>query len=170
MTRTHTIIDSPIDPITLVAQDGRLCGLYMSVHKHQPDVSTFGERDARVFGQVIEELQQYFAGDRTQFDIEPAAAGNEFQRLVWNGLCDIPYGETWSYKQLAEHIGKPGAARAVGTINGQNPVSIIVPCHRVIGANGKLVGYGGGLERKEFLLNLEKGAPEPAVEELPLFG
>ena len=163
MTRVHTLLDSPIDPITLVANDGVLCGLFMDTHKRRPDAATFGERNDAVFAQVIEELNEYFTGERTSFDIPLAPVGNAFQHLVWNSLRTIPYGETMAYGELATLIGKPGAARAVGSINGQNPISIIVPCHRVIGANGLLVGYGGGLHRKEFLLNLEKARVAPKL-------
>lgn len=163
MTRAHTYVDSPIDPIILVADDGKLCGLYMEEHKHQPHLETFGDRNDKLFAQVTEELEQYFNGERTTFDVELAPVGSTFQHVVWNGLRQIPYGETWSYGQLAQHVGKPGAARVVGQINGQNPISIIVPCHRVIGANGKLVGYGGGLHRKEFLLELERANDTPKL-------
>ncbi len=163
MTKTHTIIDSPIGPITLVAEDRALCGLFMQDHRHQPDVATFGTKSGAAFAQPIEQLNEYFDGVRTEFDLELADSGSPFQRLVWNGLCSIPYGETLSYGELARRIGKPGAARLVGTTNGQNPISIIVPCHRVIGANGDLVGYGGGLDRKEFLLNLEKARTLPKL-------
>jgi O-6-methylguanine DNA methyltransferase len=102
------------------------------------------------------QLQEYFDGTRTTFDVPLAAQGTEFQQRVWKALCDIPWGETISYGELARRIGDPGASRAVGMANGRNPVSIIVPCHRVIGANGKLTGYGGGMERKAFLIQHEK--------------
>jgi methylated-DNA-[protein]-cysteine S-methyltransferase len=163
MTRVHTIIDSPIDPITLVAEDGKLRGLYMDVHRHRPDDNTFGPRDDTKFDQIVEELDQYFTGVRTSFDVSLAPVGHSFQHLVWNELRRIPYGCTISYGELADRIGKPGAARAVGSVNGQNPISIIVPCHRVIGANGHLVGYGGGLDRKQFLLDLEAARTEPTL-------
>lgn len=163
MTRTHTIIDSPIDPLTLVANDGVLCGLFMDAQRHRPNDATFGERNSDGFDRVIEEINEYFNGQRTAFDIALAPFGNSFQHAVWNGLRTIPYGETISYGELALRIGKPGAARAVGMINGQNPISIIVPCHRVIGASGHLVGYGGGLARKEFLLGLEQARVTPQL-------
>jgi methylated-DNA-[protein]-cysteine S-methyltransferase len=135
----------------------------MDAHKRRPNEETFGDRDDHGFGQITEELYEYFAGHRTTFAIAIAATGNSFQHLVWNALREIPYGETWSYGHLALYIGKPGAARAVGSINGQNPISIVVPCHRVIGANGLLVGYGGGIDRKAFLLDLEKARVEPTL-------
>lgn len=163
MTHVYTVIDSPIESLTLVANDGLLCGLYMDTHRHRLDIAAFGDRDAKPFAPVIQELEEYFAGERTTFDAELAPAGNAFQHTVWNALRTIPYGTTASYGEIATLIGKPGAARAVGTANGQNPVSIIVPCHRVIGANGQLVGYGGGLERKEYLLDLEKARATPQL-------
>jgi methylated-DNA-[protein]-cysteine S-methyltransferase len=169
MTRTHTTIDSPIGPMTLVNEDGVLRGLYMMTLDAEYDVNQFGERRSQPFGRVIEELSQYFAGERRTFDVSFAPTGNAFQRLVWKALCEIPYGETWSYGYLAQRIGKPGAARAVGAVNGQNPISILIPCHRVIGANGKLIGYAGGLARKEFLLNLENPAVAATTQALQLF-
>ncbi|PAS30562.1 cysteine methyltransferase, partial [Vibrio cholerae] len=99
---------------------------------------------------------EYFSGQRTQFELPLAASGTAFQQSVWHALCKIPYGEIWSYQQLAEAIGNPKAVRAVGLANGKNPISIIVPCHRVVGKNGQLTGYAGGLERKAFLLELEQ--------------
>lgn len=164
MIRSHLVIDSPIDPITLVLDDGALSGLYMALQRHRPDLSAFGSPGRREqFARVVEELEEYFAGARTTFGVPLAPTGNSFQHLVWGELRRIPYGCTISYGELAERIGKPGAARAVGAINGQNPISIIVPCHRVIGANGHLVGYGGGLERKQFLLDLEVARTEPKL-------
>lgn len=156
-TRVHTIVDSPIGPLTLVATDGAISGLYMETQRHLPDAASFGVRDdAGPFGEVTRQLVEYFAGERTEFDLPLRLEGTGFQRQVWAGLQDVPYGETWSYGQLAAHIGSPGASRAVGLANGRNPIGVIVPCHRVVGANGKLTGYGGGLERKQFLLDLER--------------
>ena len=103
-----------------------------------------------------EQLSSYFAGTRREFDLPLHLKGTDFQRRVWAGLQEIPYGETWSYKDLAIAVGSPKGYRAVGLANNRNPVSIVIPCHRVIGANGKLVGYGGGLNKKEILLDLEK--------------
>jgi methylated-DNA-[protein]-cysteine S-methyltransferase len=158
MHRTHTVIDSPVGPLTLVATDGTLSAIYMEQQRHRPAQETFGDSDPDAFGKVTEQLGEYFAGERTQFTLPLAAEGTAFQRSVWQALCDIPYGETRSYGQLAERIGKPGAARAVGLANGRNPVSIVVPCHRVIGSTGKLTGYGGGIARKRHLLDFERGA------------
>ncbi len=153
--RTHTIVDSPIGPLTLVADDAALSGCYMAVHRHGPAREEFGVRDDTGFEEAARQLAEYFAGDRTEFDLELRMAGTPFQRKVWAALREIPYGETESYGELAERIGEPGSARAVGLSNGRNPISIIVPCHRVIGASGSLTGYGGGLERKQFLLGFE---------------
>ncbi len=154
--RVHTTVLSPIGPLTLVATDGILSGLYMDAQRHAPDEATFGPRDHGPFGDVELQLAEYFAGDRTDFDVPLRLEGTEFQRRVWTALREVPYGRTWSYGQLADHIGSPGASRAVGLANGRNPIAIIVPCHRVVGADGKLTGYGGGLERKQQLLDLER--------------
>lgn len=158
MTRSHTVIDSPYGPLTLVATDGVLSALYMSEQRHRPPQGTFGEVDARPFGGVIDQLDEYFAGERTEFDVSLRLDGTPFQRGVWEQLRAIPYGETRSYGQLADALGKSGASRAVGLANGKNPVSIIVPCHRVIGSTGSLTGYGGGLDRKQRLLVFEGAA------------
>ena len=112
--------------------------------------------DPAGFGDVIAQLEAYFAGELTEFDIVLDLEGTEFQKRVWAELLTIPYGQTRSYGEMARNLGKPGASRAVGLANGRNPVSIIVPCHRVIGADGSLTGYGGGLDRKTHLLDLEQ--------------
>src|SRR5205807_5632410 len=114
--------------------------------------------DRGAFADVSRQLAEYFAGDRTAFNVPLAAGGTPFQRAVWEGLQDIPYGETVSYGELARRIGRPSAVRAVGLANGRNPIAVIVPCHRVIGADGTLTGYGGGIERKRLLLELETRA------------
>jgi methylated-DNA-[protein]-cysteine S-methyltransferase len=157
--RAHTVIDSPIGPLTLVAANGVLAGLYMVDHRHRPDDAAFGPREADLFGEVTRQLDEYFAGRRRVFDVPLSMSGTPFQTRVWAALRDIPYGETRGYGQLAASIGQPKASRAVGLANGRNPISIIVPCHRVIGSTGKMTGYGGGLERKEYLLALERGLP-----------
>lgn len=156
--RVHTVIDSPIGPLTLVAEDGALAGLYMDNHRHRPSVETFGEPDPEPLRATVAQLDEYFSGRRTEFDMPLALGGTPFQREVWNALRDIPYGETVSYRQLAEQVGRPTAIRAVGLANGKNPISIVVPCHRVIGANGDLTGYGGGLHRKRHLLDYERAS------------
>jgi methylated-DNA-[protein]-cysteine S-methyltransferase len=157
--RTHTVMDSPVGPLTIVASHGVLCGLYMDEQRHRPAEDVFGERDDRGSRDVIEQLTAYFDGGLTDFDVPLAMHGTEFQRRVWTELMTIPYGETTTYGELAERLGRPTAARAVGLANGKNPISIIVPCHRVIGSTGGLTGYGGGLPRKRYLLAFEKGTP-----------
>ncbi|MBO1331160.1 methylated-DNA--[protein]-cysteine S-methyltransferase [Streptomyces sp. VRA16 Mangrove soil] len=154
----HTVIDSPYGPLTLVATDGVLSGLYMTGQRHRPAEETFGARDERPFGAVIDQLNTYFQGELTEFDLPLDLHGTPFQRSVWAQLRRIPYGETRTYGELAEALGKPNASRAVGLANGKNPVGVIVPCHRVIGAGGDLTGYGGGLDRKRRLLDFERGA------------
>ncbi|MCU1594208.1 MAG: putative methylated-DNA-protein-cysteine methyltransferase [Frankiales bacterium] len=153
--KLQTTVDSPIGPLTLVDDDGALAGLYMVEQRHLP-VLPF-DRDDTVLAPVREQLSAYFAKELEQFDVPLKLVGTPFQQLVWAGLCEIPYGQTWSYGRLAEHLGKPGASRAVGLANGKNPVSVVVPCHRVIGSGGSLTGYGGGLERKRWLLDMERG-------------
>ena len=157
----HTVVDSPYDALTLVAVDGVLSRMYMTDQRHRPPEETFGEPDPRPFGEAIRQLDAYFAGELTEFDLPLRLDGTEFQRRVWEQLRRIPYGETRTYGELAEALGSPGASRAVGLANGKNPVTIIVPCHRVIGAGGSLTGYGGGLSRKQRLLAFESGAAEP---------
>jgi methylated-DNA-[protein]-cysteine S-methyltransferase len=153
----YTVIDSPVGDLTLVVVHGRLVGLYMKLQRHSPELSTFGERQPpAAFSAVSEQLNEYFEGTRTRFDVPMALNGTPFQRRVWTALTEIPYGRTASYGELAARIGRPTASRAVGLANGKNPVGIIVPCHRVIGADGSLTGYGGGLERKQQLLAMER--------------
>ncbi|WP_432118339.1 methylated-DNA--[protein]-cysteine S-methyltransferase [Streptomyces sp. bgisy032] len=156
--KQHTVTDSPYGPLTLVAEDGVLCGLYMTDQRHRPQQETFGTRDDTLFTETEQQLKAYFAGDLKEFTVELRLHGTPFQRTVWDELRRIPYGETRTYGQLADALGTPTASRAVGLANGRNPVGIIVPCHRVIGANGGLTGYGGGLERKRRLLDFERGA------------
>ncbi|MDX2597050.1 MULTISPECIES: methylated-DNA--[protein]-cysteine S-methyltransferase [Streptomyces] len=155
--KQHTVIDSPYGLLTLVADDGVLCGLYMTGQRHRPVEETFGMPDAAPFAEAEEQLAAYFAGELTRFTLELRLHGTPFQRSVWEQLTRIPYGETRSYGELAVALGSPGASRAVGLANGRNPVGIIVPCHRVIGAGGSLTGYGGGLDRKRRLLDFERG-------------
>jgi methylated-DNA-[protein]-cysteine S-methyltransferase len=155
--KQHTVITSPYGPLTLVAEDGVLCGLYMTDQRHRPPEETFGERDERPFGEAEEQLRAYFGGELKEFTLELHLNGTPFQRTVWDQLRAIPYGETRSYGELAAALGNPAASRAVGLANGKNPVGIIVPCHRVVGADGGLTGYGGGLPRKRRLLDFERG-------------
>ena len=155
MARTHTVVDAPLGPLTLVAEDGVLCGIYFPGHRHLPEPPPFGRRDDGGFDAAARQLAEYFARERTAFDLETAAAGNAFQRRVWARVAAIPYGETATYGALARELGGPSLARAVGAANGRNPLSIVVPCHRVVGHDGRLAGYGGGLERKRRLLEHE---------------
>ena len=157
MERYYTRMESPIGALTLVSDGAALIGLYMNEHKHGPAPEGWAEKEsATPLPEVKRQLAEYFAGQRAAFDLPLAAQGTPFQQRVWRELCHIKYGETISYGELARRLGEPNASRAVGMANGRNPVSIVVPCHRVIGANGKLTGYGGGMERKAFLLDLEK--------------
>ena len=158
--RTHTVIDSVVGTLTLVAEEGSIVGLYMDLRRHRPDDNALGEPDPRgrevePFKAAADQLDAYFAGELTRFDVPLAPRGSEFQQRVWAALQEIPYGRTESYGELAERIGSPGGARAVGLANGKNPIGIIIPCHRVVGADGSLTGYGGGLDRKKQLLDLE---------------
>ena len=149
-------MDSPVGPLTLVSTDGVLSGLYLDRQRYRPPAETFGVPDDAPFGQVMDQLGEYFAGKRGEFSVPVSLSGTEFQRTVWTALRDIGYGETVSYGELAARIGRPSASRAVGLANGKNPISIIVPCHRVVGSTGGLTGYGGGLDRKQYLLDFER--------------
>ncbi|MBH5337703.1 methylated-DNA--[protein]-cysteine S-methyltransferase [Streptomyces pactum] len=162
MTRVHTVIDSPYGPLTLVATDGVLSGVYMEGQRHRPAEETFGTPDDTPFTETVRQLEAYFAGELTEFRLPLRMAGTPFQLRVWEELRHIPYGTTVSYGELAERLGHPTASRAVGLANGKNPISIIVPCHRVVGSSGALTGYGGGLDRKRRLLDFESGAADPA--------
>ncbi len=142
--RHHTVTDSPYGPLTLVADDGVLCGLYMTDQRHRPPEETFGAPDDTPFTETAEQLDAYFAGDLTEFTVPLRLHGTSFQLRVWEQLRRIPYGETRTYGELAALLGNPKASRAVGLANGRNPVGVIVPCHRVIGSTGALTGYGGG--------------------------
>ena len=159
----YTRMDSPIGEL-LLAGDGRtLSLLHMVEGRHPVRIDAAWQRDDDAFADARAQLGEYFAGGRTTFDVPLALEGTPFQRRVWSALLEIPYGETTSYGELARRIGSPRAMRAVGLANGRNPVAVIVPCHRVIGANGTLTGYGGGLERKRLLLELESRLAAPAM-------
>jgi methylated-DNA-[protein]-cysteine S-methyltransferase len=162
--QTRTM-QSPVGTITIAGQDGRIRHLRMDDQTYEPSHDGW-EPDETAFPDAVDQLSAYFAGDLQEFDLDLDLIGTEFQRRVWGALLTIPYGETRSYGEIALQVGSPGASRAVGLANGHNPVGIIVPCHRVIGANGSLTGYGGGLDRKRLLLDLEKsrsGAEEPTL-------
>ncbi|MCD9005089.1 methylated-DNA--[protein]-cysteine S-methyltransferase [Luteimonas sp. XNQY3] len=157
----HTrTIDSPVGPLFLAASDAGLHAVEFAGHRH-PVPRGDGWRDGAhpVLDATARQLGEYFAGTRRTFDLPFAARGTPFQKQVWDALTRIPYGKTASYVELARMLGKPGASRAVGAANGRNPLSIVVPCHRVIGASGALTGFGGGLPNKQFLLTLEGAWP-----------
>ena len=157
MTLRYTIIPSPIGRLLLVGDGRALHRLDMQEGRRPVAIRPSWQRDETAFGDVTMQLGEYFRGARRAFDLELELAGNPFELRVWRALREIPHGETASYKQIAQSIGQPDAARAVGLANARNPIAVIVPCHRVIGANGTLTGYGGGLGRKRFLLDLEAG-------------
>lgn len=152
---TFRTISSPVGDLTLAGTGSTLLHLRMAGQAHEPDRAGWEPADPDAFADVVEQLQAYFAGTLTEFDVHLSFTGTDFQQRVWAALQTIPYGQTRSYGQIAEQIGAPGSARAVGMANGRNPIAIIVPCHRVIGSSGGLTGYGGGLDRKQALLALE---------------
>jgi methylated-DNA-[protein]-cysteine S-methyltransferase len=148
------VIESPVGPLLLVARDGALAQLWMTPFA-MPDGEPAEAADTAVLDAAERQLGQYFDGRLTAFDVPLSLDGTDFQRSVWGKLVRIPFGERISYGELARRVGRPGSARAVGLANGRNPVSIIVPCHRVVGSDGTLTGYGGGLDRKAWLLDHE---------------
>ncbi|MBW4622709.1 MAG: methylated-DNA--[protein]-cysteine S-methyltransferase [Cyanosarcina radialis HA8281-LM2] len=152
-----TFYESPIQSLRLVSDGRSLLGLYMMSEKHYliPQTDWVEDDSVAPFPETKQQLTAYFAGTLAEFDLSLQMQGTAFQQKVWQALKTIPYGTTLSYGELARQIGQPQASRAVGLANGRNPISIIVPCHRVIGANGKLTGYGGGIDRKQWLLNHE---------------
>jgi len=150
-------VESPIGDLLLLGDGRALRGLYMTGGRRPVRIDSAWERCDEAFAAVRVQLGEYFAGERTRFDVPIEMEGTRFQRRVWRELEEIPCGETISYGELARRVEQPSAARAVGLANGRNPISVIVPCHRVIGANGNLTGYGGGMERKRILLGLESG-------------
>lgn len=152
----YTTMKTPIGEIRLVSDGKALTGLYMGGYGPKP--AKTWQHGGVLIVKAEKQLREYFNGTRKEFDLPLAGEGTVFQKTVWKALCDIPYGETINYGELARRIGQPKAARAVGLANGSNPISIVVPCHRVIGANGTLTGYGGGLPRKKWLLEHEGGA------------
>ena len=156
------MIDSPLGELTLVADGDALIGLYFRHHWYRPPTDTFGPLvDAESVGLLADaqaQLNDFLTGDRTDFDLPIALRGDDLQRRVWHRLTTIPYGETVTYGDLAGELADGSTAQEVGAAVGRNPMSIIVPCHRVVGKNGKLTGYAGGLERKQFLLDLEEPA------------
>ena len=151
----YTTVPSPIGDLVLTSDGSAITGVYMGEPPHGIDPTW--RQDPAPFTAAVEQLGAYFAGERESFDLDLAPVGTPFQLAVWEALRTIPYGETRSYGELAAQIGRPGASRAVGAANGNNPLSIVVPCHRVIGADGSLTGFGGGLPRKQWLLSMERG-------------
>ena len=156
MPTQHAVIPSPIGPLTAVREDGVLVRLLFDLPGRTPDPASLGARDDAAFADLADQLAEYFVGERTAFDVELRAEGNELQRGVWRLMTRIPYGETRSYGDLARDLGDRTLAQAVGTACGRNPLPVVIPCHRVVGADGSLVGFGGGLQRKRFLLDLEQ--------------
>jgi methylated-DNA-[protein]-cysteine S-methyltransferase len=159
LTAQHTVLATPIGDLTVVREGGLLTGLYFPHHWYKPDPATFGPRNDRGFEGVAGQLEEYLAGTRTVFDLPLKPSGTEFQLRVWELIAQVPYGQTTTYGDLARRLGgRLGRenAQEVGAAVGRNPLSILIPCHRVIGSNGKLTGYAGGLKRKQKLLELER--------------
>ncbi|HEY3687988.1 MAG TPA: methylated-DNA--[protein]-cysteine S-methyltransferase [Streptosporangiaceae bacterium] len=156
-TRVYDIVGSPIGGLALIGDGTVLTGLYMETDHARVLADPELTRAPGAFPEAADQLDAYFSGERTTFDLPLAPRGTEFQRAVWSALTEIPYGQTTTYAQLALDIDRPTAIRAVGAANGRNPISLIIPCHRVIGTDGSLTGYAGGLPRKRTLLDLESG-------------
>ena len=152
-------IDSPVGPLMLAADDAGLRHIEFRDNRHPADRSDWHGGDNEILDATVAQLREYFDGERRDFDLPLAPQGTEFQRVVWQELARIPYGATISYAQLAQRVGNASAMRAVGAANGRNPLPIVLPCHRVIGADGSLTGFGGGLPTKQFLLRLEGALP-----------
>jgi methylated-DNA-[protein]-cysteine S-methyltransferase len=161
--RVYALAESPIGELVLAGDGRSLSRLHMLEGRHPVRIDPAWRRDHGAFADARAQLGEYFEGRRTSFDVPLALQGTQFQRRVWDALREIPYGETTSYGELARRLGSPRAMRAVGLANGRNPIAVIVPCHRVIGADGTLTGYGGGLERKRLLLELESRLTAPAM-------
>jgi methylated-DNA-[protein]-cysteine S-methyltransferase len=166
---------SPLGPLLLVSAGGALTAIGLPAGRDAVAPEPGWIETDEPFEDALRQLQAYFAGTLRRFDLRVAPAGTPFQQRVWRTLMDIPYGETVSYAEVARRIGQPAAVRAVGAANGRNPVAIVIPCHRVIGSDGRLVGYGGGLAAKEALLALERrsggaAARQPGSRQGVLFG
>lgn len=153
----YSLMSSPLGALLLVSEGGALTGIYLEQHKRGRVVEETWARDDPALRATRSQLEEYFAGVRHQFDLGVMAEGTPFQKRVWSALAEIPYGTTVTYQQLAREIGMPKSARAVGAAVGRNPISIIIPCHRVLGTDGSLTGYAGGPERKRWLLEFERG-------------
>jgi methylated-DNA-[protein]-cysteine S-methyltransferase len=157
--RSFGYAPTPLGRVLVITAGDELTGLHFDGHARAPRVAGRASASSRVLNAVAEQLAEYFQGARTRFELQLRFDGTPFQTAVWSALLEIPYGQTSTYGALAARIGRPLAARAVGAANGQNPISIVVPCHRLIGADGDLTGYGGGIERKRSLLELEGADP-----------
>lgn len=154
-----TVLDSPVGQLTIVGDEHLLAAVYMDGQRYRLALDPAWKRDPDRLEEGVRQLGEYFAGTRTRFELEVAPfTGTDFQLRVWRQLREIPFGETRSYRDIAAAIGRPTATRAVGMANGRNPVSVVVPCHRVVGSDGSLTGYGGGIERKRWLLDFEAAA------------
>jgi methylated-DNA-[protein]-cysteine S-methyltransferase len=153
----------PLGELTLVADDAALSGLYFEQHRRRPPAESFGDRRDQGFEEAHRQLEEYFAGDRGTFQLPLAPRGDDFQLQVWRRLLTIPRGETRTYGDLARALGNVTLSQAVGAANARNPLCIVVPCHRVVGADGTLTGYAGGLDRKRFLLALEESTEAKAA-------
>src|SRR5215213_7969702 len=162
MNTRHAPVNSPLGELTLVADGDALVGLYFHHHWYRPSLQTFGPRvdtaDDTLLAEARKQLDDYLTGSRAHFDLPTRTHGDDLQRRVWDRLTAIPYGETVTYGELADELADGTTAQQVGAAVGRNPLSIVVPCHRVVGKDGKLTGYAGGLERKKFLLELEEPA------------
>lgn len=163
MGTAHAVVDSPLGELTLAAEDGALTGVYFADHRRRPDRAAFGGRISlsEADGPLVDaarQLGEYFAGERTGFALRTAPRGDAFERRVWALLSEVPHGQTRSYGDLARELGDPALAQAVGAANSRNPLCVVVPCHRVVGSDGSLTGYAGGLARKRYLLDLEAPA------------
>lgn len=156
MATCYQWMESPTGRLLLVADETGLRQLWFAHGRTPPRVAPSWDRDDRYLREPMRQLRAFFGGTLERFDLPLRPEGTGFQQRVWSELCRIPYGETISYGELARRLGNPAASRAVGLANGSNPIAIIIPCHRVIGSNGKLTGYGGGLENKQWLLDFER--------------
>ncbi len=159
----YSYLESPIGTLLLAGDGDAISLLGFATGKMRRRHESGWHRDDVCYAAAQQQLNAYFAGELEEFTVKLAPEGSQFQREVWQALQEIPYGETWSYGQLAAHIGNAKAARAVGAANGCNPIPILIPCHRVIGASGKLTGFGGGLETKRHLLDLEANTRAPGL-------
>jgi methylated-DNA-[protein]-cysteine S-methyltransferase len=162
MGRTYTVMDSPLGELTLVADDGALTGVYFAAQRNRPRPQRLGRLSVAEFVEPVRQLGEYFAGRRRVFELELAMRGDEFDRRVWALVSAIPFGQTRTYGALARQLGDPTLAPHVGVANARNRLLLVVPCHRVVGAGGRLTGYAGGLARKRALLDLEAPAPVAA--------